>query len=394
MEGEKRSPRPPEPAPPPDLGTVPAHPNVSPGAPPLGPATSPPAVPPTSYGPAPAAPGSYGPAPPPGYPPDPGAAAPPPQPPARGPQPPAAQGYPPYYPSYPSYPYYTPYYPYPWPPSPPKPPEPRQLRTVQAFDSAVLALFVLGAAFAWSALVGSVAAAAMGPALGGQALLGNTQAGWLNGVMIARVIVWAMFLLAGALSLVTLSKLNEGKLEFGPAHERRTRELQTSGILFALLAGGAGLVGYILAASAPAAPNPFAAPDNVEQLRSLQDSLRLGALVWAAGAAVTGMLFSTAFTRMLREFLPPEDRRPLAVVPVIFLFVPLLHAALSIAFLQLPAVDTNTWTASSLAGAAEAGGIAGIAAAVPILFLTRSLRAAQDRILSGEVKSEALRRPA
>ena len=375
--------RPPEPAPPspPDSAPLP------PAAPP--PAPLPP--PPPGY--------AQGPTAPPGYAPYGGVAAAQPPPP-RGPQPPApapppqAPGYPAYYPSYPSYPYYTPYYPYPWPTAPPKPPEPRQLRTVQAFDSAVLTLFVLGAAFAWSALVGAVAAAAMAPALSGQAQLANTQAGWLNGVMVARVIVWVMFGLAGALALATLSRFNEGRLEFGATHERRYRELQTSGVLFALLAGGAGLVGYILTASAPTSQNPFAPSDTVEQLRGLQDSLRLGALVWAAGAAVTGMLFSTAFTRMLREFLPPGERRPLAIVPIVFLFVPLLHAALSISFLQLPAVDTNTWTASSLSGAAEAGGIAGIAAAVPIIVLTRALRAAQDRVLSGDVKSDALKRPA
>lgn len=319
----------------------------------------------------------------------------PPQGPAGGPQPAPGQGAAPFYQSYqsyPSYPYYQPYYPYGWPTTPPKPLEPRQLRTVQAFDSAVLSLFVLAAAFAWSALVGGVAAAALAPALSGQAQLGGTQAGWLNGVMVTRVIVWAMFALAGGLALFSLSKLNEGKLEFGPTHERRFRELQTAGVLFALLAGGAGLVGYILAASAPSASGAFVQPDSVERLRALQDSLRLGALVWAAGAAVTGMLFSRAFSRMLGEFLPPEARRPLAIVPVVFLFVPLLHAALSISFVQLPAVDTGAWNGSALAGATEVGGVAGLAAAVPIIFLTRALRAAQDRILSGAVPSEALRR--
>ena len=324
---------------------------------------------------------------------------------ARGPQQPqpvppyqAAPAYPPaYYPSYPtypSYPYYTPYYPYAMPQAPPRPPEPRQLRTVQGFDAAVLALYVLGAAFAWAALVGGVAAAGLLPALSGQASLGGTQEGWLNGVLVARVTVWMMFGLAGALSLTAVSRMHEGRLEFGASHERRYREMQATAALFVSLIVGAGVLGYILSSYTPPDPSPLEPADQFAQLRTVQDSIRLGALVWAGAAAVSGMLFAGSFVRLLREFVAPEKRRALAVVPVVLLFVPILHAALAISFVGLAAIDTGTWTPAALHGAAEAGGMAGLAAAVPLIVLARSLRNARERVLKGDVKSESAKLPA
>lgn len=321
---------------------------------------------------------------------DTGAQTPPPaQPPAAPAQPTApatAASYPPYYPGYA---YYPPYYPYSYgAPAAAKAAEPRQLRTVQAFDTAVFASYVLGASFAWSALVGAVAIAALVPTLSGSPQLRATEIGWLNGVMIARVIVWVMFGIAAILGLAAFSKLHEGRLEFGGTHERRYRELQATAALFGALVGGSGLLTFILSNSLQTSASPFDPNDQILRLRSLQDSIRLSALVWGASTAAAGFLLSNAFTRVLRDFLPEARHRTLRVIPVVFLFVPLLHAALAISFTEMAAVDTGTWTAASLQAAAESGGLAGVAAAVPILLLVRSLRAAQDRVLSGEVKSE------
>jgi hypothetical protein len=202
--------------------------------------------------------------------------------------------------------------------------------------------------------------------------------------MIARLIVWAMFAIAGILALAALSKLHEGRLEFGADHERRVRDLQATAALFGVLVGGSGLLTFILLMSpAPAA----GASDQLSRMRALQDSIRLSAIVWGVSGAAAGFVFSLAFVRLLRGFLPPERERPLRVIPVIFVFVPLLHAGLALSFTQLAAVDTMTWSEASLRAAAESGGLAGVAAAVPILLLVRALRAAQDRVLSGEVKS-------
>ncbi len=303
--------------------------------------------------------------------------------PQAGPQPPYGPS-----PYYPPYGYYPPYYSYPYaPPQPPRPLEPRQLRTVQGLDTAVFAAYVLGASFMWSALVGGIAAAAMLPALSGAPRLGATELGWLSGVMVARVIVWVMYVLAGILLLATFARFHEGRLEFGTQHERRYREFQAAGALFAILVGGSGILAFILS-------NNPSGPASASSLGTLQDSIRLSALIWGVSTAAAGFALSSAFAQLLKPFLPADRLRALRVFPVVFLFVPLLHAALAISFTELAAIDTGGWTAEPLRGAAEAGGIAGLASALPLLHVVRALRAAHDRVVSGEVKSELSKRAA
>jgi hypothetical protein len=302
---------------------------------------------------------------------------------------------PPYTPYYPPYAYYPPYYPYAYSPPPaPKPLEPRQLRTVQGFDTAVFASYVLGASFVWGALVGGIAIAAMMPTLGGTPQLGPTELGWFNGIAVARWIVWVMFGVAGILVLAALARFHEGRLEFGPKHERRWRELQASTALFLVVVGGAGVLTFLLSNQPLPPASPLAQQDLVNQVKTLRDSVRLSALIWALSSAGAGLLLSKAFVNFLRDFLPAQDLRALRIFPVVFVFVPLLHGALSISFLELAALDTGTWTVSAVRAVVEAGGLAGIASAVPLVLLVRALRAAQDRVLSGEVPSVLIKKPA
>lgn len=308
-----------------------------------------------------------------------------PAPPPGPPPPPAApQSY------YPPYGYPAPYYVYPYSaPQAPRPLEPRQLRTVQAFDTAVFTCYLLGASFAWSALVAMISIAALGPTLTGDPRLGPTERGWLEGVMIARVIVWLMFAFSALLGLTAFLKFHEGRAEFGPNHERRYREFQALLAVFGALVGGAGLFTFII--SNP--PNfGFPPQDQVTYLTSLKSSILLSALVWGAACAVSGFLLAGGLSRLVRPFISEEHKKPLNVIPVIFLFVPLIHAALAAAFVGLADVATGTWTDNALHAVAESGGLAGIAAAVPLVLLIRALREAQDRVLSGEVKPDATRR--
>lgn len=330
-------------------------------------------------------------APPPFLPPGFTAASPPPQapPPQMPPQMPPPYGY---YP--PPYGYYPPpygYYPNPYmqqPPAPPKPLEPRQLRTAQGLDIAVFGVYVLAAAFLWSALIGAIAVAALLPTMNGRPQLGATEAAWLNGVMVARVIVWVMFLIAAILLLAAMSRFHEGRAEFGPEHERKNREMQTSAALFTFLVGGSGVVVLILTL------NP-ASPIQGSPLRGLQDSLRLTAIVWGITGAVSAFLLSRSFIALLRPFVPAEKMRALRVVPVVMLFVPLFHAGLSISFSDMAAIDTGgLWNASTLRAAAEAGGLAGVASALPLIVLVRALRAAHNRVVAGIVPSVVIRKPA
>ncbi len=301
----------------------------------------------------------------------------------------------PYAPYYPPYAYYPPYYPYSFgPPPPPKPLEPRQLRTMQGFDTAVFASYVLGASFIWGALVGGIAIAAMLPTLAGTPQLGPTELGWFNGIAVARWIVWVMFGIASILVLAALARFHEGRLEFGPKHERRWRELQASTALFLVVVGGAGILTFLLSNQTLPPASPLAQQDVVNQLKTLRDSVRLSAVIWGVSAAGAGLVLSKAFVSFLRDFLPTEGRRPLRIFPVVFVFVPLLHAALSISFLELAALDTGTWAISAVRAVVEAGGLAGVASAVPLLLLVRALRAAQDRVLTGEVASVLIKKPA
>jgi hypothetical protein len=271
-------------------------------------------------------------------------------------------------------------------PIPPKPLEPRQLRTAQAFDTAVFGVYVLAAAFVWSALIGLIAVAALMPTLGGNPQLGPTESGWLAGVMVARVIVWVMFALAAILLLAAMARFHEGRNEFGPEHDRLNREMQTAVVMFSFLVGGAGVVVLVLSL------NP-ASPLGGSPLRGLQDSLRLTGIVWGATASAGAFLLAHAFLKMAKPFAAPERLRALRVVPIVLLFVPLLHAGLSISFSDMAAIDTGTWSQTTLRAAAEAGGLAGIACAVPLIVLVRALRSAHQRIVNGEVPSR-LAKPA
>ena len=293
-----------------------------------------------------------------------------------------------YYPPY-SYPYYG--YPYVYP-SPTRPLEPRHLRTVQAFDLSVFMNYLLGASFVWSALVAAVAIAALVPRLAGSgAGIGLTERGWLDGVMVARVVVWLIFALSAILALSAFLKFHEGRSEFGEAHERNYRDLQASIALFGAVAGGAGLLSLIVANGPVPGPG---SQDPVDQLISLRASMQLSAAVWGAAVAFSGALIARALVQMLRPFVTERTSMRLKLVPVLFAFVPLLHAALSIAFLGLADVETNTWDAASLRAVGETGGLAGLAAAVPITLLLRALREAQDRVLSGAVKPESAKKTA
>jgi hypothetical protein len=254
---------------------------------------------------------------------------------------------------------------------------------------AVFACYLLGASFAWSALVALIAVAALAPTLSGDPRLGGTERGWLDGVLVARVIVWLMFAISAILALTAFLKLHEGRTEFGPNHERRYRELQASAALFGALVGGSGLLTFILS-NAPS--SSFGPQDQVSMIESLRSSMLLSAVVWGATCAAAGLLLTHSLVRLLRPFLPEEGRRPLSVVPVIFLFVPALHAALSVAFLELAEVATGTWTVTALRAVGESGGLAGLAAAVPLVLLIRALRDAQDRVLTGQVKPDSTKR--
>jgi hypothetical protein len=243
----------------------------------------------------------------------------------------------------------------------------------------------------WGALVGAIAIAAMLPTLSGSPQLGSAELGWFSGIMVARVIVWVMFGIAGILILACMARFHEGRLEFGAAHERRYRDLQASTALFAIMVAGAGVLSYILSNQPLPPANPMEPQDLTNQLKALRDSVRLSAILWGVSSAAAGLILSTAFTRLLKGLLPPEKHKPLRLFPVVFLFVPLLHTALAISFLEMAAIDTGTWTASAVRAVAEAGGIAGIASAVPLLLLVRALRSAHERILSGELKSDAIK---
>jgi hypothetical protein len=303
----------------------------------------------------------------------------------------APRGPAPYPPYYAPYPYYPPVYPYPYgyPPAqaaPPKPLEPRQLRTAQGLDAAVFSAFVLAGAFVWSALIGGIAIAALLPTMGGSAMLGPTELSWLNGVMVARVVVWVMFLIAGVIFLASISRLHEGRAEFGPPHERKHREVLNSTLFFALLLGGAGLVVYVLSNNPPSPPQS-------SPLSGLQNSLRLSAMVWGAAGALGAFVLARSVVSMLKPFVPPEKEKALRVVPVVMLFVPLLHAGLSISFADMAVIETGTWSASALRAAAESGGLAGLAASFPLLVLVRALRSGHSRILSGAVPSAVIPKP-
>jgi hypothetical protein len=116
--------------------------------------------------------------------------------------------------------------------------------------------------------------------------------------------------------------------------------------------------------------------------------------VWGAVGAAAAFLLSVAFLKVLRPFLPQERLRALRIVPIVLAFVPLLHAGLAVTFTDYAAIDTGTWSMSTLRAAGEAGGLAGVAAALPLVVLVRALRAAHARILSGEVPSASAKRQA
>jgi predicted PurR-regulated permease PerM len=152
--------------------------------------------------------------------------------------------------------------------------------------------------------------------------------------------------------------------------------------------GGAGLLTIILS-------NPIRTgfPPPVDDLLDLKASLTLSAVIWGAACAAGGVLFARALVNLLREFIDDDLGRRLSVVPIIVLFIPLLHAALTVAFLNMADVTTVSWDAAALHATGEAGGLAGILAAVPLVILVKAFRDAYDRIVSGEVKPASATTP-
>lgn len=292
-----------------------------------------------------------------------------------------APAYPPPY-MYPAPYYYPPYYPGGYgPAAPPGRFEPKRLRTARAFDTGVFGLLMLGASFAWSALVAAVAAAALMPTLGGNPALGASESAWLDGLMTVRVVVWLIFVLAFLVILGALYRFHEGRDEFGTSNEHGYRDLQAGAALFLALVGGAGLLTFIL--SNPGAGS-FNAPGT--PLAALKASITLSALVWGAAGAAGALFLSAALVRMIRPYLGEESQRKLSIVPVILFFIPLLHAALSAAFLNMVEPANATWTASRIHAAAEVGGLAGALSAIPLVILVRAFREAHERIATGKVK--------